>query len=161
MRCKSIVLLLSMAMAAAAVAQEAGPTLKPNYRKIARVVARPSSPFFADSLEARFARCDTSLTIDHFRCLYYSTADSLALTHAHQRYLLLASRLGSGHRRVGEAWWRYQMLTSAVWSTGNGLKSKPLHVRSEADARVAAEGYDDLLWFKIRCRKKFPVQGKP
>ena len=138
----------------AAYAQPAGRTLKPDYRRIARVVADPHSPFFRDSLEARFARCDTSLTVDHLRCLYY--ADTLhTLRAALDRYRLLASRFGLNSRRAGDAWWQYQMLLTAVWSSGDGSRRKPLHVRlrSEADFLVESGEVPSDARFRIRRRK--------
>ena len=137
-----------------AFAQEAGRTLKPNYRRIARVVADPHGPFFLDSLEARFDRRDTSLTVDHLRCLYY--ADTLrSLRAAHVRYLQAGSRFGIASQRAGMAWWRYQMLLTAVWSTGDGSRRKPLHVTTKGDALRVAADFGAPLWFKIKGRRKF------
>ena len=129
-----VVSIVLMFMFVPAIAQDGGRTLKPNYRRIARVVADPHGEYFYDSVEERFARCDTSLTVDHLRCLYY--ADTLhTLRAAHRRYQLLASRFGPASRRAGDAWWQYQMLLTAVWSSGDGSRRRPLHVRlrSEAD----------------------------
>lgn len=134
-------------------AQENGRILKPNYCKIARVTHDTASPYYAVSLTERFSLCDTSLTVDGMRCLYYG--GHVTLASVHQQFLLLSSRFGITSRRAGEAWWRYQMLLSAVWSTGNGSKSKPLHVISRDDAQLVAQGFDTPLWFKIKGKRKF------
>ncbi len=156
---KRIIAIISLLIVCcAAVAQENGATLKPNYRKIARVVKSPSSPFFLDSLQARFDRCDTSLTVDDLRCLYFGGGD-VSLRAAWQRYHLLFSRFG--HRgKANDAWWQYQMLLTAVWSTGDGSKQSPLHVRSRDDAEQAATGYDTVLWFKIKGQRKFQQSAR-
>jgi len=126
-----------------ALAQENGRTMKPNYRKIARVIKSPESPYYIDSLIARFDRCDTTLTVDHFRCLYYgqvAVGDTLyTLRGTYRRYQLMASRFGLHSRRAGDAWWQYQMLLTAVWSTGDGSRRKPLHVLSRAEADFMVE----------------------
>lgn len=149
----AIVILLAPCLA---VAQDNGVTLKPNYRKIARVVKSPTSPYFLDSLEARFDRCDTSLTVDDLRCLYFSSSDK-TLSNAYRVYKLRSSRFGRNAAQVNTVWTQYQMLTTAVWSTGDGSKSKPLHVVSREDAELAAMGYDTPLWFKIKGKRKFSV----
>ncbi len=130
--------------------------MKPNYRKIARVVKSPSSPYFLDSLEARFMRCDTSLTVDDLRCIYFGSSDK-KLSNSYRVYSLRAGRFGRQSRQANEAWLYYQMLTTAVWSTGDGSKRKPLHVVSREDAETVAKGYDTPLWFKIKGKRKFSV----
>ena len=135
-----------------AVAQNNGRTLKPNCRKIARVVKSPESPYFIDSLEARFSRCDTTMTVDGLRCLYYS--GHAALASAHQQFLLLSSRFGVTSRRAGDAWWRYQMLLTAVWSSGDGSKRKPLYVTQMDDAIQAVTDFGSPLFFKIKGNHK-------
>ena len=141
------------------MAQDGGATMKPNYRKIARVVKSPASPYFLDSLEVRFSRCDTTLTVDDLRCLYFGGGE-VSLSDAWQRYQLLFSRFGRHGGKANDAWWQYQMLLTAVWSTGDGSKRKPLHVRSRADAELAAMGYDMPLWFKIKGHRKFIVTSQ-
>ncbi len=153
---KLFVIICFLAVSCAALAQDGGRTLKPNYRKIARVVKSPASPYFLDSLEARFSRGDTSLTVDDLRCLYYGSSD-MTLGNAFRIYSLRAGRFGRQSRQANEAWWHYQMLTTAVWSTGDGSRRKPLHVASREDAEVAAMGYDAPLWFKIKGKRKFSV----
>ena len=138
------------------MAQDNGATMKPNYRKIARVVQSPSSPYFLDSLLARFGRGDTSLTVDDMRCIYYSSSNN-SLNDAFRVYTLRSGRFGLQSRQANDAWWRYQMPTTAVWSTGDGTKRKPLHVTSREDAKTAVMGYDTPLWFKIKGKRKFSV----
>lgn len=139
-----------------ALGQENGVTLKPNYRKIARVVKSPSSPYFLDSLEARFFRCDTAMTVDDLRCLYYG--DTLySLVNAAAIYDRRCRRFGRDSRQANDAWWQYQMLVTAIWSTGDGSRRRPLHVACPEDARLASEGYDSALWFKMKGKRKFCV----
>ena len=147
-----LLVLLSLPVAA----QDAGRTMKPNYRKIARVVKSPSSPYFMDSLQDRFARQDTSLTVDDLRCLYYG-GESDMLYRTHTRLQAVGARFGMSSRQAGVAWWHYQMLTTAVWSTGDGSKRKPLHVTGYDDAQCAATEFGAALWFKIKGKRKFSV----
>lgn len=150
-----ILIVLSLMAMGAAGAQELPPTLKPDYCKIARYTSRPGM-FFLDSLEARFSRCDTTLTIDDLRCLYYGGGEA-TLCDAYRRHMLLASRFGRQSRAANEAWWQYQMLTSAVWSTGDGTRRRPLHVRSADEAALVAQDFGYSLWFKVKGRRKFSV----
>lgn len=138
------------------MAQDNGRTLKPNYRKIAQVVKSPASPYFLDSLIARFDRCDTSLTVDDMRCIYYSGTVT-TLKEAYGVYEIKMSRFGRQSPRANAAWTRYQMLVTAIWSTGDGSKHKPLHVICVEDATYASMGYDTTLWFKIKGKRKFSV----
>lgn len=143
-------------MSCTITAQDNGLTLRPNYRKIARVVKAPDSPYYMDSLEARFCRCDTNMTVDHFRCLYYG--DTLyGIVNAASNYENKCRRFGRMSRQANDAWWQYQMLLTAVWSTGNGTKRKPLHVTCLEDATYVAMGYDTPLWFNIKGKRKFSV----
>lgn len=153
---KILVVICLFAVSCAAVAQDAGRILKPNYRKVARVVRSPRSPYFIDSLMARFDRCDTSLTVDDLRCLYYG-GEAGMLYRAHTRLVAVSSRFGTASRQAGVAWWHYQMLTTAVWSTGDGSKRKPLHVTGCDDARWVAADFGAPLWFKIKGKRKFSV----
>lgn len=114
------------------MAQENGATLKPNYRKIARVVKSPKSPYFLDSLQARFDRCDTTMTVDDLRCLYFGGGE-VSLRDAWHRYQLLLGRFGRHGGKANDAWWQYQMLLTAVWSTGDGSKENPLYVKDYED----------------------------
>lgn len=139
-----------------ALAQDNGRTLKPNYRKIARVVKSPSSPYFLDSLVARFDRCDTTLTVDDMRCIYYGCS-VVTLGEAYRVYGRRSSRFGRQSPQANAAWTQYQMLVTAIWSSGDGTKRKPLHVASREDAETAAMGYDTPLWFKIKGKRRFSV----
>lgn len=136
------------------MAQEGGRTLKPNYRKIARVTQQAGGQFHLDTLTVHFSRADTTMTVDHFRCLYFGGSEGM-LTAAHNTFRGLSSRFGMTSRQAGEAWWRYQMLLSAVWSTGDGSRRHPLHVTSMEDAAQTATDFGSALWFKVRgkCRK--------
>lgn len=139
------------------MAQDNGTIMKPNCRKIARVVKSPKSPYYLDSLEARFSRCDTTMTVDDLRCLYFGGGD-VSLCDVWRRYQLLIGRLGRHSGRANDAWWQYQMLLNAVWSTGNGSKGHPLYVTQMADAIQTATDFGAPLFFKIKgSRKKFTV----
>lgn len=148
--------MLLVLLALPASAQDAGRTMKPDYRKIARVVAENAGPYFMDSLQDRFARQDTSLTVDDLRCLYYGGEGGM-LCRARTRLLAVGSRFGMSSRQAGAAWWQYQMLTTAVWSSGDGSKRKPLHVTGYDDAQCAATDFGAVLWFKIKGKRKFSV----
>lgn len=134
-------------------AQDGGRTLKPNYRRIAKEIVKPDGPFFFDSLEARFDRCDTSLTVDDLRCLYYGSTGSMLYESFH-RYWLLQSRFGRHTGPVNNAWTRYQMLLTAIWSTGDGSRRHPLHISGPDDAShfIAsdAHGYMTTRWYQHR-----------
>ena len=127
------------------MAQDAGRTMKPNYSRIAKEVKKADGAFFLDSLEERFARCDTSLTVDHLRCLYFAPfcEGVPRISPTYQRYLLLCSRFGRQSRQANTAWTQYQMLLTAVWSTGDGSRRKPLHVGGVDDAAqiIASDGH--------------------
>ena len=140
------------------MAQENGVTLKPDYRKIARVVKSPSSPYFLDSLQARYSRCDASMTVDDMRCLYFG--GGAVLRDAYGVYRMKSSRFGMQSPQANTAWTQYQMLVTAIWSTGDGSKRKPLHVLCREDAGFASMGYDAPLWFKIKGKRKFCVEPR-
>lgn len=136
-----------------AVAQEAGATMKPNYRRIAKEVARVGGPYFLDSLQARFDRCDTTLTVDDLRCLYYGSKGGM-LYETHHRYRMLLGRFGRHGGAVNDAWTRHQMMVSAVWSTGDGSRRRPLHVKGIDDASFVmatdTEGHYDRCIYNKR-----------
>jgi len=137
-------------------AQDAPDPLKPNYCKIARVVKDASSHYFLDSLVERFSRYDTAMTVDDFRCLYYGGGE-VSINNRWKHYQLLAGRFGRQNAKANDAWWQYQMLLTAVWSSGNGSKRKPLHVTSYDDALRMAADFGSPLWFKIKGKRKFNV----
>ena len=97
---KLIVIIGLLIMSCTIMAQDNGRTLKPNYRKIARVVKSPSSPYYLDSLEERFSRCDTTLTVDDLRCLYYGGTANM-LTASHKALDAAVLRFGMASRRAG------------------------------------------------------------
>lgn len=158
---KRLLILICLAIIALPLsAQDNGRTLKPNYRKIARVVRQPGGTYNIDSLYRHFSLRDTSMSIDHFRCLYYGGTPSM-LTAAHVTLRGVGSRFGLTSRQAGEAWWRYQMLLSAIWSSGDGSKRKPLHVTGHDDAQRVADDFGAPLWFKMRGKCKFSVAPLP
>ena len=135
---KLLVIISLLIVSCVAVAQDNGAVMKPNYRKIARVVKSHKSPYYLDSLEARFSRCDTTMTVDDLRCLYFGGGD-VSLRDAWRRYQLLLGRFGRHGGRANDAWWQYQMLLTAVWSTGDGSEENPLYVKDYEDFLFVSE----------------------
>lgn len=144
----------------ALVAQDAPKTLKPNYRKIARVMKVADGPYFGDSLVAWMERGDRDLDVDQWRCLYYGT-DRYSVADAQRRFKLISSRMGLHSPKLQAVKRELNGLQDAVWSTGNGTKKKPLYVRSREDAEAIAMGYTEVLWFRMRKGKKFSVAPQP
>lgn len=143
---KRLLLLTLLAlMALPAVAQENPAPLPPNYELIKKETGRWFGEYRYKSLVKRFERCDTTMTVDHYRCLYYGAAlrgDSI--------YTLSAVS-----RRTGNTGWLQLMgLVQAVWSSGNGSDTLPFHVASYADARVMRDDTDDSA---VCCS----LMGKP
>ena len=152
---KRIVLFVSLLLAVLPLAaQKAGGFLKPDYRRIAKEVRKPAGPFFLDTLEARFSRCDTALDVDQLRCLYFSGAGP-SIADVYRRYMLLVGRLGFHGGRANDTWTQYQMLLSAVWSTGDASRSHPLHVADTGDAAhiIACDGHGDMTCRQYRHRR--------
>lgn len=149
MNLRHLLLILIIIAPTVLLAQENGRTLPPNYRLIKKLTTKPDSPYFIDTLKARFNRCDTSLSVDDMRCIYYS----YAITTLRDSYNFSSQSMS--------AWNKYQMILTAIWSTGNGSKNKPLHVVCREDAYVVAQGYDTPLWFKIKGVRKFKVNPLP
>lgn len=150
-------------MALPLTAQEEPQTLPPNYRLIKKLVKNPDSPYYYDSLLARFYRCDTTFDIDDARCLYFG-GDAVSITDCYRRYLLLIGRFGRHEGRANDVWWQFQMLQSAVWSTGSGSDKHPLHVRNLEDLNTMAalEGFDDApARTKVRCHMVYDCRNHP
>lgn len=126
-------------------AQENPVPLPPNYERIQKETHRWLGEYRYRSLVKRFERCDTTLTVDHYRCLYYGAAQRGDTT-----YTLTAVR-----RRTGmKGWTQLLALESAVWSSGNGTDTLPFHVASYADARYMRDDTGDS---NVRCT----LMGKP
>ena len=157
---KLLAIISLLIVSCVSMAQDDWATMKPNYRKIARVVKSPESPYFLDSLKARYDRCDTSLTVDDMRCIYYSCGIT-SLRDALGRYGRMCYVYGDQSPQANTAWTQYQMIVTAVWSTGNGSKHKPLHVVCREDAWFVADGFDSPLWFKIKGIRKFKINPWP
>ena len=150
-------------MASSMMAQEQPQTLPPNYKLIKKLVKKRSSPYFYDSLLARFTRCDTTFTIDDARCLYYCGTD-VSITDCYRRYNLLVSRFGRHEGRANDVWWQFQMLQSAVWSTGDGSEERPLHVQNCEDLSTLdiLEGAGDTIGqVKVRGRMVYERRVLP
>ena len=126
-------------MALPAVAQENPAPLPPNYELIKKVTGRWFGEYRYKSLVKRFERCDTTMTVDHFRCLYYGAAlrgdSTQTLMRYGQDFRRLTDSLGMWHPTTQQAWWRLQMLLAAVWSSGNGEREHPFYVSCADDAR--------------------------
>ena len=143
MNAKRIILAIVLLMTALpAMPQDGGKTLPPNYRRIAKEVKRAGGPYFLDSLDARFNRCDTTMTVDDIRCLYFGGGE-VSLVGCNMHYVRLVERFGRHQGKANDAWWQLQMLLSAVWSTGDGTRRHPLHVRNIDDASfIVAHDYE-------------------
>ncbi len=126
-------------------AQENPAPVPPDYERIGKETKCWFGEYRYKSLVKRFERCDTSLTVDHYRCLYYGAAqrgDSI--------YTLSAVS-----RRTGNTGWLQLMgLLQAVWSSGNGSDTLPFHVASYADARYMRDDTGDP---EVCCA----LMGKP
>lgn len=133
-----VAITLLLLVCCVAVAQENPAPLAPNYGLIDKVTHRWFGEYRYRSLTKRFDRCDTAMNIDHFRCLYYGAAmrgDTVYSLVVHdRRYHALVDSLGQWHPVTQHAWWRLQMLLSAVWSSGDGSEGHPFHVASLRDA---------------------------
>lgn len=115
-------------------AQENPAPVPPNYERIQKETRRWFGEYRYKSLVKRFERCDTSLTVDHYRCLYYGAAQRGDSTYT----------LSAVSRRTGNTGWLQLMgLLQAVWSSGNGSDTLPFHVASRADARYMRDDTGD------------------
>ncbi|MDY6372350.1 MAG: hypothetical protein SPL12_08690 [Bacteroidales bacterium] len=140
----SILLLLTL-FAAALQAQENPAPVPPNYERIDKETRRWFGEYRYRSLVRRFERGDTSLTVDHYRCLYYGAGQRGDTTYT----------LSAVSRRAGNAGWlQFMGLHQAVWSSGNGSDTLPFHVASYADARFMR---DDTRDPDVCCS----LMGKP
>lgn len=131
-------LLFALLLVPMAVWAQDNPTpLPPNYERIREETGRWFGEYNYRRLKKRFDRCDTTMTVDHFRCLYYGAAQrgdtSYTLVVCYRSYRRLCDSLGQWHPTTQQAWWRLQMLTAAVWSSGNGSEELPFHVASFRD----------------------------
>lgn len=146
---KPLLIIIALIASCVAYAQDNPAPLPPNYERIAKETGRWFGPYRYRSLVSRFERCDTALTIDHYRCLYYGAAlrgdTAVTLDACYRRYRLLADSQGPWHPESQQAWQQLQMLTAAVWSSGNGTKEQPFHVASDADRRYMEEECRDLM----------------
>lgn len=125
---------LLVLVATALQAQENPAPVPPNYERIDKETRRWFGEYRYRSLVRRFERGDTSLTVDHYRCLYYGAGQRGDTTYT----------LSACSRRTGNAGWLQQMgLVQAVWSSGNGSDTLPFHVASYADARFMRDDCGD------------------
>lgn len=125
---------LLVLVATALQAQENPAPVPPNYERIDKETHRWFGEYRYRSLVRRFERGDTSLTVDHYRCLYYGAGQRGDTTYT----------LSACSRRTGNAGWLQLMgLVQAVWSSGNGSDTLPFHVASYADARFMRDDTGD------------------
>ena len=161
---KRLVIYLVLALTVSGlVAQELPQTLPPNYKLIKKLVKKRNSPYYYDSLLARFNRCDTTFTIDDARCLYYGGTE-VSIADCFRRYKLLIGRFGRHEGRANDVWWQFQMLQSAVWSTGDGSEERPLHVQNSEDLNTLdeLEGVGDTIArIKVRGRMVYERRSHP
>lgn len=114
--------------------------LPPNYERIDKETHRMFGEYRYKRLVKRFERCDTTMTVDHFRCLYYgawlrrrNNVTDVKVDVYHALYVLDSSFYGSSSVMANRDWWRLQMLLTAVWSSGNGSAEYPFYVTSPDD----------------------------
>lgn len=157
MNMKRITILILLAIMSLPLAAQNGGTAKaPNYRRINKEIRKVEGPYFLDSLQTRFDRCDTTLTIDHLRCLYFGVEKALDMTMINHRYLLLVGRFGRHQGTANDTWWQLQMLLSAVWSTGDGSRRHPLHVHDVGDAAfIMASDFEGYYVKRDYNRRKY------
>lgn len=113
--------------------------MPPNYERIDKETHRWFGEYRYKKLAKRFERCDTSMTIDHFRCLYYGAA-----MRGDTAYTITAQ----------QSWWQRVEMIQAVWSSGNGTDTLPFHVACYADARFMRDDTGDS---NVHCM----LMGKP
>jgi len=136
---------LLVLVATALQAQENPAPVPPNYERIDKETRRWFGEYRYRSLVRRFERGDTSLTVDHYRCLYYGAGQRGDTAYT----------LSAVSRRAGNTGWLQLMgLVQAVWSSGNGSDTLPFHVASYADARFMRDDTGDP---EVRCA----LMGKP
>ena len=146
---KTLLIISFLISSCIALAQENPAPLPPNYERIKTETRRWFGEYRYSRLEKLFARCDTAMTVDHFRCLYYGAAlrsdTNYTLLHLGRQYRRLSDSLGQWHPTTQQAWWRLQMLTSAVWSSGNGSEEAPFYVACPDDERYMTYECRDFL----------------
>lgn len=139
MRPVRLLLLALLLVPLALQAQDNPAPLPPNYELIKKETGRWFGEYRYKSLVKRFKQCDTTMTVDHFRCLYYGAAQrgDTAYTISNQK-----------------SWWHRVNLIQAVWSSGNGSDTLPFHVATFADARFMRDDTGDS---NVRCM----LMGRP
>lgn len=157
MNLKRIVILILLAMISLPLmSQNSATTKAPNYRRINKEIKKVGGLFFLDSLQARFDRCDTTLTIDHIRCLYFGVKKALDMAMINHRYLLQVGRFGRHQGKANDTWWQLQMLLSAVWSTGDGSRRHPFYVHDVDDAAfIMASDFEGYYVKRFYNRRKY------
>lgn len=161
---KRVVIYMVLAMTVLPLAaQEQPQTLPPNYRLIKKLVKKRGGPYYYDSLLTRFSRCDTTFSIDDARCLYFGGTE-VSVTDSYRRYNLLINRFGRHEGLANDAWWQFQMLQSAIWSTGDGTEERPLYVQDAEDLNTLdiLEGSDgNVVRFKVRRKMVYECRKMP
>lgn len=151
-------LLLVSLMPVQLQAQENPAPLPPNYERIDKETHRWFGEYRYGRLVRMFWECDTTMTVDHFRCLYYGAAmrgdKAYTLAECHARYTLKRNLLGQWNPTTQDAWWQLQMMLAAVWSSGNGTEEHPFHVASRPDALYMRDDIGDSI---IHCM----LMGEP
>jgi len=163
MRPVRLLLLALLLVPLALQAQDNPAPLPPNYELIKKETGRWFGEYRYKSLVKRFKQCDTTMTVDHFRCLYYGAAlrgdSTQTLMHYGRSYRQLTDSLGQWHPTTQREWWRLQMLTAAVWSSGNGSKEHPFYVICGEDERYMVyecRGMMDEVFVNVYPRESIP-----
>ena len=141
MNLRRIVEIIALLIVSCAVKAQDNPApLPPNYELIRKATGRWCGEYNYKRLKKRFERCDTTMTVDHFRCLYYGAwlrrgrgNVEYKVSNCRNYYDLYCAYDGVSSPEANKAWWRYQMLLTAVWSSGNGTEEHPFYVTCYED----------------------------
>lgn len=138
-------------------AQENPAPVVPNYERIDKETHRWFGEYRYKRLVRMFWNCDTTMTVDHFRCLYYGAAlrgdTTYTLTSCQRRYDII-SNIEDWTPSLLQTWWQLQGMIAAVWSSGDGTEEHPFHVATLADARFMRDDTGDS---NVHCL----LMGKP
>lgn len=141
-----LVIICLLIVSCAAIAQENPAPVPPNYELIRKETKRWFGEFRYKKLQRRFNQCDTTMTVDHFRCLYYgshrrrmSGEVEVKVVDFHAQYRADSTAYGAASPVANASWWRLQMLIAAVWSSGNGSREYPFYVTNRDDLLFMVE----------------------
>ena len=137
---------LLVLVATALQAQENPAPVPPNYERIDKETRRWFGEYRYRSLVRRFERGDTSLTVDHYRCLYYGAGQRGDTTYT----------LSACSRRTGNAGWLQLMgLVQAsfdrqkqfVWDASHEFKTPLAVISANAELLSRQVGPNEYLGY--------------